>query len=78
MLGKPLLKRALSRREKHEVLFEAAILALGRDKTLKQQSVQSLTESPTESPETSSSLLGRGVGILLEGWMALKTSRCSA
>ena len=39
VLSDPLLKRALSRREKHELLVAAAILALGRDKSVKQQSV---------------------------------------
>ncbi len=39
VLSEPLLKRALTRREKHELLFAAAILALGRDKSLKQQTV---------------------------------------
>lgn len=39
VLGEPLLKRALSRREKHEVLFGAAVLALGSDRALKQQPV---------------------------------------
>ena len=45
VLGEPLLKRALSRREKHEVLFGAAVLALGSDRALKQQPVISLTRS---------------------------------
>ncbi|CAL5228540.1 g11694 [Coccomyxa viridis] len=40
VLSDPLLKRALSRREKHELLVAAAILALGRDKSVKQQSAQ--------------------------------------
>jgi hypothetical protein len=45
VLGEPLLKRALSRREKHELLFGAAVLALGRDRALKQQPVNSLAGS---------------------------------
>ena len=45
VLSDPLLKRALSRREKHELLYAAAILALGRDKSLKQQSVSFQTLS---------------------------------
>ena len=45
VLDEPLLKRALSRREKHEVLFGAAVLALGSDRALKQQPVISLTSS---------------------------------
>ena len=39
VLDEPLLKRALSRREKHELLFAAAILKMGHDKSMKQQLV---------------------------------------
>ena len=65
VLGEPLLKRALSRREKHEVLFGAAVLALGRDRALKQQPVNSLTVPMTLAfPEDIFSYicLGSGVG----------------
>ena len=40
VISNPLLKRAVSRREKHELLFEHATLALGHDKSLKQQQQQ--------------------------------------
>lgn len=40
VISRPLLKRALSRREKHELLFEYATLALGHDKSLKQHQQQ--------------------------------------
>ena len=40
VISNPLLKRALSRRAKHELLFEHATLALGHEKSLKQQQQQ--------------------------------------
>ena len=43
VLSDPLLKRALTRREKHELLYEAAILALGREKSLKHKTVSFCT-----------------------------------
>ena len=45
VISNPLLKRALSRREKHELLFEHATLALGHDKSLKQQQQQQQVRS---------------------------------
>ena len=50
VLSDPLLKRALSRREKHEVLFAAAILALGRNKSRKQHLVGAC--NPTKPPHS--------------------------
>lgn len=42
VLRDPLLKRALSRREKHELLFEHAIVSLGHERSRKQQQVIAL------------------------------------